>query len=198
MSFLFLQASRKHLGSNRVLAGPSRVPHVLPAPWKQHRCRTAGAAWSPGLAMADRSQNGNWVDLSKFHEPTENWDTLNTLPLSIGISPTNLVVESGALHKWGLGMIRNFCEFQTFESSEQSRGPQWVVGTVPTGRLFFRGMKLKTRDYGNLTNFVEDIWKPQLGPWGLWNHRKTAEICNSPSAFLYTICLDFLQYINRQ
>ena len=21
--------------------------------------------------MADRSQNGNWVDLSKFHEPTE-------------------------------------------------------------------------------------------------------------------------------
>lgn len=49
--------------------------------------------------MADRSQNGNWVDLSKFHEPTENWDTLNTLPLSIGISPTNLVVESGALPK---------------------------------------------------------------------------------------------------
>lgn len=105
---------------------------------------------------------------------------------------------SGAFPKWGLGMIRHFCEFQTFESSEQSLGPQWVVGTVPTGRLFFRGMKLKTRDYGNLTNFVEDIWKPQLGPWGLWNHRKIAEICNSPSAFLYTICLNFLQYINRQ
>ena len=152
MFLFFLQASRKHLGSNRVLAGPSRVPHVLPAPWKQHRCRTAGAAWSPGLAMADRSQNGNWVDLSKFHEPTENWIKLGyteyfsiehrdiTNQFGGGINRNG----SGAFPKWGLGMIRHFCEFQTFESSEQSRGPQWVVGTVPTGRFFFSvGWSLK-------------------------------------------------------